>query len=140
MGHGVHEEAAIGRRLLEDEAIAVETRHEEGVSARLEAPDQVVAGPAAGSSDEKACRHPQGPKKLGHRPPLVKPRYHHGHTFTRLIREETDMCFVDTEWSRRGYLATGVTAGIAAAANVGRSLRSEERRGGKDEHEGGELD
>ena len=32
------------------------------------------------------------------------------------------MCFVDTEWSRRGFLATGVTASIAAAANLGRSL------------------
>jgi len=32
------------------------------------------------------------------------------------------MCFVDVEWSRRGFLAGGVTAGIAAAATLGRSL------------------
>jgi len=32
------------------------------------------------------------------------------------------MCFVDAEWSRRGFLAGGVAAGVAAAANLGRSL------------------
>jgi len=33
------------------------------------------------------------------------------------------MCFVDSEWSRRGFLATGMAAGIATAtANLGRSL------------------
>jgi len=32
------------------------------------------------------------------------------------------MCFVDAEWSRRGFLAGSVAAGVAAAANLGRSL------------------
>src|SRR5215471_4861350 len=32
------------------------------------------------------------------------------------------MCFVDAEWSRRGFLAGGVAAGVAAAANLGRSV------------------
>jgi L-ascorbate metabolism protein UlaG (beta-lactamase superfamily) len=33
------------------------------------------------------------------------------------------MCFVDSEWSRRGFLASGVVAGVAmATASLGRSL------------------
>src|SRR5215470_17481823 len=76
MSRGVHEEVAIGRRLLEDEAIAVASGNDEGGSTCLQASDQIVAGPAAGSNDEKACRHPQAPGRLGHRPRVVKPRYY----------------------------------------------------------------
>src|SRR5262250_2043888 len=98
MSRGVHEEVAFGRRLLEDEAIAVASRNDEGGSTRLQASDQIVAGPAAGPSDEKTCRHPQAARKLGHRPRLVKARYYHEER-SRASFERRPTC---ASWIRNG--------------------------------------
>src|SRR5262249_60664122 len=57
MGHGMHEEVPVRRGLLQDEAIAVTARDEERRSARLQAPDQIVARSAAAPGVATAARH-----------------------------------------------------------------------------------
>src|SRR5262249_60988640 len=57
IGHRTHEEVPVRRGLLQDEAIAVTARDDQGRSARLQAPDQIVARSAAAPGVATAARH-----------------------------------------------------------------------------------
>src|SRR4030095_7064137 len=87
--------------------------------------------PPRGNDGRRACDGRQSRALTSMKPaqfdlgrPLWQDR--RGATIRSLLggsREETDMCFVDSDWSRRGFLANGMVAGGAmGTASLGRSL------------------